>query len=98
MLFSHELYNSGITESYDKSFDGSIYPPYPLSDDKSLEDYGVFLPLVMRISAKTIGMDLVSVQPMESPFNYNEERRKRLREQRKKKIEEIFPEMKKHEK
>jgi sugar phosphate isomerase/epimerase len=98
MLFNHELYNTGDTVSDNNYFDGSIYPPYPISDDKSPEDYSIFLPLAIRVAAKTIGLDLVAVQPMEQPYDYDEEIRKRKREQRKKKIEELFPEMKKHEK
>jgi hypothetical protein len=98
MIFNHKLYNSGNTETEDKSFDGSIYPPYEGSSEIEPNSFPSLLPIAIRIAAKTIGLDLVSVQPMEHSYSYEAERRKRKREQRKKKIEEIFPEMKKHEK
>ena len=98
-MFSHELYNTGNTESDDNSLDFSMSPPFSLRNDKPLDDYGVYLPLAIRVAARTIGLDLVTVQPIgDFTDTYEKIKQERLREERKKKIEDLFPEMKKHEK
>jgi len=59
-------------------------------------DYSsTIFPLIKRVYATTIGLDLVSVQPMNSPsmgypYESLEDLRKRKREEREKKIKRIF--------
>jgi hypothetical protein len=95
-MFSHELYNSVISQIGDTPIDGGVY--LPLDTFSDVDFNSIIFPVAMKIAAQTIGLNLISVQPMEHGVDYEKIKRERVREQRKKKIEEIFPEMKKHEK
>ena len=59
--------------------------------------FGSFFPITLKVAAKTIGLDLIPVFPMDS-YEFDERQRIRKREQRKKKIEELFPDLKNNEK
>jgi hypothetical protein len=56
-----------------------LYEKKPTHDDTWLELFGNILPMVSRIAARTVGLDLVSVQPLDFPignlqyvnFNYD---------------------------
>ena len=48
-----------------------------LEETKS-EDFSSLLPMAMKISAKTVGLDLVSVQPMSGPGGMSKEERERI--------------------
>jgi hypothetical protein len=47
-------------------------------EETKTEEFPTLLPTAMKISAQTIGMDLVSVQPMSGPGGMSEEERKRI--------------------
>lgn len=49
-----------------------------LEEENKTEEFPSLFPMAMKISAKTIGMDLVSVQPMTGPGGMSEEERKRI--------------------
>ncbi len=49
-----------------------------LEEENKTEELPSLFPMAMKISAKTIGMDLVSVQPMTGPGGMSEEERKRI--------------------
>lgn len=94
MIWQPTYNTTGIIS--DNNIDGNIFPPF--SGDTESKDFGgLFLPIAIRVAAKTIGLDLVSVQPMESPLDYEAQKRKRIRKERKNKIEELFPEFKDNE-
>ena len=48
-----------------------------LEETKS-EDFPSLFPMAMKISAKTVGLDLVSVQPMSGPGGMSKEERERI--------------------
>jgi hypothetical protein len=47
-------------------------------EETKSEDFPSLLPMAMKISAQTIGMDLVSVQPMAGPGGMSQEERERI--------------------
>ena len=47
-------------------------------EETKSEDFPSLLPIAMKISAQTIGMDLVSVQPMAGPGGMSQEERERI--------------------
>jgi hypothetical protein len=57
---------------------------------------GVLFPIVKKVAAKTIGLDLVSVQPMDSPFSVAEKLREEKLEKRKATIKKILSSDKKN--
>jgi hypothetical protein len=47
-------------------------------EETKTEDFSSLFPVAMKIAAKTIGMDLVSVQPMSNPGGMSKEERERI--------------------
>lgn len=47
-------------------------------EETKTEEFPTLLPMAMKISAQTIGMDLVSVQPMTGPGGMSNEERERI--------------------
>jgi hypothetical protein len=47
-------------------------------EETKTEEFPTLLPMAMKISAQTIGMDLVSVQPMAGPGGMSKEERERI--------------------
>ena len=47
-------------------------------EETKTEEFPTLFPMAMKMSAQTIGMDLVSVQPMAGPGGMSEEERKRI--------------------
>ena len=65
-----------------------------LSTEKTSNDFSSLLPIAMKVCAKTIGLDLVEVKPMNSPGT-SEETMKRIKaevkaENRKRKIDNLL--------
>lgn len=48
-------------------------------EETKTEEFPSLFPMAMKISAQTIGMDLVSVQPMTGPGGMSEEERERIK-------------------
>ena len=66
-----------------------------LSTDKTSNDFPSIFPIAKKIVAQTIGLDLVSVQPMNSPGGTSEETMERIKaevkaENRQRKIDNIL--------
>ena len=66
-----------------------------LSTEKTSSDFPNLLPIAMKVSAKTIGLDIVGVQPMNSPGGTSEETMERIKaevkaENRERKINNIL--------
>ena len=66
-----------------------------LSTEKTSNDFPSLLPIAMKVCAKTIGLDLVEVKPMNSPGGTSEETMKRIKaevkaENRKRKIDNLL--------
>ena len=47
-------------------------------EETKTEDFSSLFPVAMKIATKTIGMDLVSVQPMSNPGGMSKEERERI--------------------
>jgi hypothetical protein len=63
----------------------------PLSGDTIFDS--IFFPVAVSVASRTIGMDLVSVQPMSGPSNdwwFDRYKAVQIREERDKKIDRIF--------
>jgi hypothetical protein len=75
------MFNSGLTSSVDLlekysalHLSNDLYESNCDSDKKNSFDMFSMFPIVRKIAARTIGMDLVSVTPMSEPnYNSNEE-------------------------
>jgi hypothetical protein len=66
-----------------------------LSTEKTSNDFPNLLPMAMKVSAKTIGLDIVGVQPMNSPGGTSEETMERIKaevkaENRERKINNVL--------
>ena len=66
-----------------------------LSTDKTSNDFPSLLPMAMKVSAKTINLDLVEVKPMSSPGGTSEETMWRIKaevkaENRQRKIDNLL--------
>ena len=66
-----------------------------LSTDKTSNEFPNILPMAKKIVAKTIGLDLVSVKPMNSPGGTSEETMRRIKaevkaENRQRKIDNLL--------
>jgi hypothetical protein len=66
-----------------------------LSTDKTSNDFLNLLPMAKKIVAKTVGLDIVSVQPMNSPGGTSEETMRRIKaevkaENRERKINNVL--------
>lgn len=46
-------------------FEGSVYMPNPEEETPIFE--GALLPIALKVAAKTVGLDLVAVQPLAAP-------------------------------
>ena len=81
------MFNSGITNKFLCCVQDSNDGDWFRESDQSL------LPLSIKIAAKTIGIDLVSVQPMSAPigniFAYNIISRNEILRRRKEKISKL---------
>ena len=66
-----------------------------LSTEKTSNDFPSLLPIAMKVCAKTIGLDLVDVKPMNSPSGTSEETMRRIKaevkaENRQRKIDNLL--------
>ena len=66
-----------------------------LSTEKTSNDFTSLLPMAMKVSAKTVGLDIVGVQPMNSPGGTSEEAMERIKaevkaENRERKINNVL--------
>jgi hypothetical protein len=66
-----------------------------LSTETTSNDFTSLLPMAMKVSAKTIGLDIVGVQPMNSPGGTSEETMRRIKaevkaENRERKINNVL--------
>ena len=66
-----------------------------LSTEKTSNDFSSLVPIAMKVSAKTIGLDLVDVKPMNSPGGTSEETMSRIKaevkaENRQRKIDNLL--------
>jgi hypothetical protein len=52
-----------------------------LSTETTSNDFTSILPMAMKVCAKTIGLDLVDVQPMNSPGGTSEETMRRIKDE-----------------
>ena len=66
-----------------------------LSTEKTSNDFPNLLPIAMKVSAKTVALDIVGVQPMNSPGGTSEEKMRRIKaevkaENRERKINNVL--------
>jgi hypothetical protein len=72
------LESMGTTNSHWGNLYQSKNPSNQIVEETKSEDFPSLLPIAIKVAAKTIGHDLVSVQPMSGPGGMSKEERERI--------------------